>query len=109
MAHFAKIEDGTVTEVVVVDNEHETYGEQYLNDLGLTGTWVQTSYNANFRAKFAGIGDIYDAEEDVFKPAKPFDSWVWDADQWNWLPPVARPGIPYEWDEANQEWVALSE
>ena len=66
MAHFAKVENGTVTEVLVVDNEHESYGQQYLNDLGLEGTWIQTSYNANFRGKYAGIGDIYDAENDVF-------------------------------------------
>lgn len=66
MAHFAKIENGTVTAVVVVDNEHETYGEKYLNDLGLEGTWVQTSYNATFGGKFAGIGDTYDAKKNVF-------------------------------------------
>lgn len=66
MAHFAKIEDGIVTQVVVVDNEHEADGEAYLNSLGLDGTWVQTSYNANIRGKFAGIGDIYDTENDVF-------------------------------------------
>lgn len=66
MAHFAKVENGIVTEVLVVDNEHESYGQQYLNDLGLEGTWIQTSYNANFRGKYAGIGDIYDAENDVF-------------------------------------------
>jgi len=66
MAHFAKIENGIVTNVVVVDNQHESYGEQYLNDLGLTGKWVQTSYNNNFRGKYAGIGDIYDEELDEF-------------------------------------------
>lgn len=66
MAHFAKIENGTVTAVVVVDNEHETYGEQYLNDLGLEGKWVQTSYNATFGGKFAGIGDTYDAKKNIF-------------------------------------------
>lgn len=66
MAHFANIENGVVTQVVVVDNEHETYGEQYLNDLGLAGTWVQTSYNNNFRGKYAAIGDSYDVELDEF-------------------------------------------
>lgn len=66
MAHFAKIENGLVTQVVVVDNEHESNGETFLNALGLEGTWVQTSYNAIFRGKFAGIGDSYDAENDVF-------------------------------------------
>jgi hypothetical protein len=66
MAHFAKIENGIVTEVVVVDNQHEEYGEQYLNNLGLTGRWAQTSYNGNFRGKYAGIGDTYDEENDIF-------------------------------------------
>lgn len=66
MAHFAKIENGIVSQVVVVDNEHENDGEAFLNSLGLPGTWIQTSYNANFRGKFAGIGDTYDAENDIF-------------------------------------------
>ena len=66
MAHFAKIENGIVTNVVVVANEHEENGHDYLNSLGLEGTWVQTSYNGNIRGKYAGIGDIYDAEQDVF-------------------------------------------
>jgi len=66
MAHFAKIENGIVTNVVVVDNEHEQDGEAYLNSLGLEGTWVQTSYNGNIRGKYAGIGDIYDSVADVF-------------------------------------------
>lgn len=66
MAHFAKIENGIVTNVVVVDNEHEAYGQKYLNDLGLTGTWVQTSYNGNFRGKYAAIGDKYDKKKDIF-------------------------------------------
>lgn len=66
MAHFAKIENNLVTQVVVVDNEHEVDGEAYLNSLGIDGAWVQTSYNANFRGKFAGIGDTYDFVNDAF-------------------------------------------
>jgi hypothetical protein len=66
MAHFAKIEEGIVTQVVVVDNEHEEYGEEYLNSLGLEGQWIQTSYNGNFRGAFAGLGFAYDAELDEF-------------------------------------------
>lgn len=66
MAHFAKIEEGIVTQVVVVDNEHEADGETYLNSLGLDGTWVQTSYNGNIRGKYAAIGDTYDSVSDVF-------------------------------------------
>lgn len=71
MAHFAKIENNLVTQVVVVDNEHEADGEAYLNSLGIEGTWVQTSYNANFRGKFAGIGDIYDSVNDEFVAPEP--------------------------------------
>jgi len=66
MAHFAKIENGIVTNVVVVANEHEEYGQEYLNSLGLEGTWIQTSYNGNFRGKYAGIGDTHDDENDIF-------------------------------------------
>lgn len=71
MAHFAKIEEGIVTQVVVVDNEHEADGEAYLTSLGLDGTWVQTSYNGNIRGKFAGIGDTYDSVADVFVSPEP--------------------------------------
>jgi len=66
MAHFAKIENSIVTQVVVVDNEHEADGEAYLNSLGLEGQWIQTSYNGNIRGVFAGIGYAYDAELDEF-------------------------------------------
>lgn len=66
MAHFAKIENGLVTNVVVVDNEFEKQGQKFLNDLGLEGTWIQTSYNANFGGKFAAIGDTYDAKNKLF-------------------------------------------
>jgi hypothetical protein len=66
MAHFAKVENDLVVQVVVVDNEHESYGQQYLNDLGLDGTWIQTSYNSKFGGKFAGIGDTYDSKKKEF-------------------------------------------
>jgi hypothetical protein len=85
MAHFAKIENGIVTNVVVVDNEHETYGEQYLNDLGIEGTWVQTSYNANFGKKYAGIGDTFDGTN--FKPSEPEGSLGFDEETWLWIMP----------------------
>jgi hypothetical protein len=62
MAHFAEIDsDNKVLRVLVVDNEQEHRGQEFLaEDLGLGGTWIQTSYNANFGGKFAGIGDIWD-------------------------------------------------
>ena len=85
MAHFAKIEDGIVTNVVVVDNEHEAYGEAYLNSLGLDGTWAQTSYNANFGKKYAAIGDTFDGVN--FKPAEPEGNLGFDEETWAWIMP----------------------
>jgi hypothetical protein len=61
MAHFAEIDsDNKVLRVLVVDNSQEHRGQEFLaNDLGLGGTWIQTSYNANFGGKYAGIGDTW--------------------------------------------------
>jgi hypothetical protein len=68
MAHFAEIKDGFVRQVIVVNNEvlldennveQESLGSQFCSDL-LGGTWVQTSYNNNFRGKYAGVGDTWD-------------------------------------------------
>jgi len=68
MAHFARVEENNiVSEVVVVSNEIENRGQEFLAiDLGLGGRWIQTSYNSNFRGKFAGIGDTYDEVNDIF-------------------------------------------
>lgn len=77
MAHFAKIKNGTVVEVIVIGNEQaptETEGKAFIASCGLDGEWVQTSYNANFRNKFAGIGDTYDPVNDVFvAPPEPLE------------------------------------
>lgn len=88
MAHFAKIENGIVAQVVVVDNEHEANGEAYLNSLGIDGQWVQTSYNNNFRKKFAGIGDTYDSVNDWFKPVEPEGAVSFDEENWRWIMPA---------------------
>jgi hypothetical protein len=107
MAHFAKIENGTVTAVVVVDNSQELRGEEYLNSIGLEGRWVQTSYNANFGKKFAAIGDTYIESTGNFKSPKPYTSWKWDANNWNWNPPKPYPtdGKGYFWNEDLIDWV----
>ena len=74
MAHFARVEDGIVTEVLVVHNSEEHRGQEFLaDDLGLGGTWVQTSYNANFRYNYAGIGFTYDPIDDAFIAPAPCD------------------------------------
>ena len=68
MAHFAEIDkNNKVIRVLVVPDEQEKRGQTYLaKDLGMGGTWVQTSYNANIRGKYAGIGDTYDSDKDEF-------------------------------------------
>lgn len=71
MAHAAKIENGVVTQVIVVPDdlggdENDAAIQAYINGIGLHGTWMRTSYNANIRGKYAGVGDKYDADLDEF-------------------------------------------
>lgn len=68
MAHFAELNDNNVViRVLVVPNEFEERGEDYLaNEIGLGGRWIQTSYNGKIRGKYAGIGDTYDEVKDEF-------------------------------------------
>ena len=67
MAHFAEIDSNNkVLRVLVVENEQEHRGQDFLaNDLALGGTWIQTSYDATFGGKYAGVGDIWDGEKFV--------------------------------------------
>ena len=107
MAHFAEIDsDGTVIRVLVVGDDQEHRGQDFLaNDLGLGGTWVQTSYNNHIRKQFAGIGFKYDVDADLFIAPKPYDSWTLD-DNYDWQAPVVKPDNEnmYTWNEENQEW-----
>jgi hypothetical protein len=76
MAHFAKInEQKRVVEVLVIGNQQvdnlpfpdsEPIGQAFIASCGINGEWLQTSYNGNFRSKFAGIGNYYNAELDEF-------------------------------------------
>lgn len=75
MAHFARIDEGIVREVIVVNNadcgggeypESESIGQAFIAGIGLDGEWRQTSYNGNFRGTYAGIGFTYDSELDEF-------------------------------------------
>ena len=118
MAHFAKLdENNVVTQVIVVDNkdtadafgvEKEHIGAAFCEKL-FGGTWKQTSYNANFRKNYAGIGYIYKQDIDAFIVPQPYPSWVLDADA-KWQPPVPFPSDismenSYVWDESVQNWV----
>jgi len=81
MAHFAKVENNIVREIIVIGNpdcgggnfpESESVGQAFIASLGLEGEWLQTSYSGSFRGAYAGIGMIYDAELDEFiTPAIP--------------------------------------
>lgn len=107
MAHFAEIDgENRVIRVLVVSNEREARGAEYLaNDLGLGGTWVQTSYSGSTRRRFAGVGFTYDAARDAFIEPRPYDSWTLDA-VGDWQPPVAMPTEgACEWDETAGAWV----
>jgi hypothetical protein len=68
MAHFAEIDsNNVVVRVLVVPDEQENRGAEFLSkDLDLGGVWIQTSYNAKIRGKFAGVGDKYDEKNDIF-------------------------------------------
>lgn len=115
MAHFAKIENGTVTHVIVVGNgdcnggefpESESFGQQFIASLGLGGEWKQTSYSGSFRKQYAGIGYKYDEAADVFVAPQPFPSWTLDANH-DWQPPTPRPEGSFVWDEETLAWVEV--
>lgn len=93
MAHFAQLdENNLVISVIVVSNDDapgdlpdsETTGQTFIATLGLTGTWKQTSYNAKFRRKYAGIGDTYHEAIDGFVPPSPGDDWTFNTETWEW-------------------------
>ena len=93
MAHFAEINaDNVVLRVLVVSNEFEDNGQDYLaNQLGLGGTWIQTSYNGNIRKNYAGVGYTYDEIKDAFIPPKPDDAIGFDEETCQWIVPIKDP------------------
>jgi hypothetical protein len=115
MAHFAKIENGLVTQVIVVGNkdtadEHGTEKEE----IGIAfcerlfgGDWKQTSYNGRIRKNYAGIGFIYDSQRDAFIPPQPYASWALNENTCLWEAPTPAPTDGrYTWDESTTSWVA---
>lgn len=120
MAHFAEIGlDNKVLRVIVVHNnelldengqESEAKGAEFCRNL-FGGTWVQTSYNANFRKNYAGVDFTYDTQRDAFIPPKPYPSWVLNESTCNWDSPVPHPtdGKRYFWDEATTSWKEMAE
>ena len=86
MSHWAEIDENNIVLRVTVGNNNEPdEGYQWLID-NLGGTWVQTSYNGNFRKNYAGIGFTYDLARDAFIPPKPTEGeWVLDEETCNWV------------------------
>jgi hypothetical protein len=120
MAHFAQLnEENLVTQVIVVANqdtadqdgvENEAIGIEFCTNL-LGGRWVQTSYNANIRKNYAGIGYKYDATLDAFIPPQPFASWTLNEETAQWEAPTPYPDDEkrYTWDEETTSWVEVTE
>jgi hypothetical protein len=120
MAHFAELDNNNiVTRVIVVNNtdlvdeqgnESEQVGIAFCKQLfGADTNWVQTSYNANIRKNYAGIGYTFDTTRDAFIPPKPYSSWLLNEETCNWEPPVPYPndGERYMWDEGTASWVLI--
>lgn len=114
MAHFAKVVDGTVTQVIVAEPE---FFETFVDSS--PGEWIQTSYNTHggqhpegrpLRKNYAGIGFTYDRTKDAFIPPKPYPSWVLNDDTCLWSAPTPMPedGKMYQWDEATTAWVEVT-
>jgi hypothetical protein len=110
MAHFAKVVDGIVEQVIVADTKEWC-------EANLGGEWVQTSYNTvgnvhpegrPLHKNYAGIGYSWDGEG--FAAPQPYPSWSLDLFSYLWQAPVAMPedGKMYNWDEATTSWVEVT-
>lgn len=108
MSHFAKIDkNNIVTEVIVAEQDFINTGK-----VGDSFLWIQTSYNGNFRGKFAKIGSKYDKANDIFIAPQPYPSWTLNDDN-EWRAPTEKPNITkadllkgevYNWNEETKTW-----
>jgi len=117
MAHFAELnENNEVIYVAYMDNEIITdENENELDQLGIDHLhlhhgadrrWVRTSYGGNFRGKYAGLGDTYREDLDLFISPSPYPSWTLNETTGQWEAPVSYPEDEntYSWNEDNQSW-----
>jgi hypothetical protein len=110
MAHYAKIENDIVTNVIVAEQSFISMME---------GEWIQTSYNTKggvhllggtpLRKNFAGIGNHYDRGRDAFYEPQPFPSWNLDEESCLWQSPIPYPtdGKEYRWNESELNWIEI--
>lgn len=118
MSHFAKVENGAVTRVIVAEPE---FFETFVDSS--PGEWIQTSYNTRggvhyspetnepdggvaLRKNYAGVGYTHDKTNDAFIPPKPYNSWILNTESFLWDPPTPMPtdGQQYSWNEETQSW-----
>ena len=116
MAHFAKVTDGKVTQVIVAEPE---FFETFVDTS--PGEWIQTSYNTHggvhtnggtpLRKNYAGIGYTYDRTKDAFIPPQPFASWILNETTCLWDSPTPYPtdNKKYLWNESTKAWEQVSE
>jgi hypothetical protein len=114
MAHYAKVNNGLVEQVIVAEAE---FFNTFVDSS--PGTWIQTSYNTHggahtlggtpLRKNYAGVGFTYDAAIDAFYAPQPYPSWSLDEDTCLWEAPVAHPNdeLKYTWDEATLTWIEV--
>ena len=115
MAHYAKVVDGKVVNVIRAE---KSFFDTFVDDT--PGEWIQTSYNTEcgvhrlggtpLRKNFAGVGHTYDRERDAFIAPQPYPSWTLDENSCTWECPVAYPddGKIYQWNETNKTWDEIS-
>lgn len=123
MSHYAKVLNGIVQQVIVAE---ASFFDSFVDSS--PGEWIQTSYNTRgnvhytantnepsgqpaLRGNYAGIGYIYDRENDVFYAPSPYPSWQLDNTTWLWAAPVAYPddGKNYRWNENTVGWDLIPE
>ncbi len=115
MAHYAKVNNSLVTQVIVAEAE---FFETFVDSS--PGEWIQTSYNTQggvhsdggvaLRKNYAGVGFTYYATRDAFIPPQPYPSWVLDEDTCIYEAPVPYPtdDLMYSWDEDTTSWVEIT-
>ena len=114
MAHFAKVDQGKVIQIIVAEPE---FFDTFVDSS--PGEWIQTSYNTHggqhpegrpLRKNYAGIGFTYDSVRDAFIPPQPYESWTLNEDTCLWDSPVPYPndGNLYTWDESTTSWILES-
>ena len=116
MAHYAKVNNGLVEQVIVAEAE---FFDTFVDSS--PGQWLQTSYNTlggvhsdggtPLRKNYAGIGSIYDSTRDAFYAPQPYPSWTLNDDSCVWEAPTAYPddGVNYVWNESTTSWDAVDD